>query len=74
MDFFSDEYYMKMALAEAEEALMQNEVPIGAVIVLNDKIIGRGHNLTQNLHDVSAHCRNASHYRSSQFFGRKVFE
>ncbi len=71
MDFFSDEYYMKMALAEAEEALMQNEVPIGAVIVLNDKIIGRGHNLTQNLHDVSAHAEMQAITAPANFLGAK---
>lgn len=71
MDIFSDEYYMKMALAEAEEALMQNEVPIGAVIVLNDKIIGRGHNLTQNLHDVSAHAEMQAITAAANFLGAK---
>lgn len=50
-----DEYYMKAALAEAENALSKDEVPIGAVVVCRDQIIGRGHNLTETLHDVTAH-------------------
>ena len=50
-----DERYMHLALHEAELALRQDEVPIGCVIVANGQIIGRGHNLTQTLHDVTAH-------------------
>ena len=46
---------MRMALYEAEQALAQGEVPIGCVVVANGQIIGRGHNLTQTLHDVTAH-------------------
>lgn len=52
---FSDEYFMQKAYNEAEEALMEGEIPIGAVVVLQDKIIGRGHNLTERLQDVTAH-------------------
>ena len=50
-----DERYMRMALHEAEQALQQGEVPIGCVIVADKQIIGRGHNLTQTLRDVTAH-------------------
>lgn len=46
---------MRMALNEAGEAYAEGEVPVGAVVVLNGKIIGRGHNLTETLHDVTAH-------------------
>ena len=46
---------MRVALYEAEQALKQGEVPIGCVVVANGQIIGRGHNLTQTLHDVTAH-------------------
>ena len=52
---FSDDYFMKMALMEAEEALTEDEIPIGAVIVLDNKVIARGHNHTQLLNDVTAH-------------------
>lgn len=51
----SDEYYMKMALNEATDALEADEVPVGAVVVLDDRIIARGHNLTETLKDVTAH-------------------
>ena len=46
---------MKQALVEANEALSIGEVPIGAVIVCENQIIARGHNLTQTLNDVTAH-------------------
>ena len=50
-----DEKYMRMALSEAMEACEAGEVPIGAVIVSKGRVIGRGHNLTEQLHDVTAH-------------------
>ncbi|MGN0309963.1 MAG: nucleoside deaminase [Bacteroides sp.] len=50
-----DVYYMKQALAEAREAARRGEVPVGAVVVCRDRIIARGHNLTETLVDVTAH-------------------
>lgn len=50
-----DEKFMRMALAEAHEAGGAGEIPIGAVVVCQDKIIARAHNLTETLHDVTAH-------------------
>lgn len=50
-----DEKYMRVALEEAREALRCNEIPIGCVIVADGRIIGRGHNLTETLQDVTAH-------------------
>lgn len=50
-----DEKFMRMALAEAHEAGDAGEIPIGAVVVCQDKIIARAHNLTETLHDVTAH-------------------
>lgn len=50
-----DERYMQLALLEAEKALEQGEVPIGAIMVSEGQIIGRGHNLTETLQDVTAH-------------------
>lgn len=50
-----DTYYMKQALAEAHKAGHRAEVPVGAVVVCNDRIIARAHNLTQTLNDVTAH-------------------
>lgn len=50
-----DERWMRAALAEAMEAHDADEVPVGAVVVCNGRIIGRGHNMTETLHDVTAH-------------------
>ena len=50
-----DKKYMRMAIAEAERALSKREVPIGAVVVAGDRIIGRGHNLVETLMDATAH-------------------
>ena len=50
-----DEYFMRQALFEAKEAYDRNEIPVGVVIVYKDRIIARGHNLTETLNDVTAH-------------------
>ena len=50
-----DEQFMRKALYEAQRAAEEGEIPIGAVIVCNDRIISRAHNLTEKLHDVTAH-------------------
>jgi tRNA(adenine34) deaminase len=55
MQLFDDEYFMRKALQEAEIAFEKDEIPVGAVVVLNNKVIGRGHNLTETLKDVTAH-------------------
>jgi tRNA(adenine34) deaminase len=55
MELFSDEYFMNEALKEAQKAFDADEVPVGAVIVANNKIIARAHNLTERLNDVTAH-------------------
>ena len=51
----SDEHYMRQALKEAEQAFKADEVPVGVVIVCQDRIVARGHNLTERLNDVTAH-------------------
>lgn len=51
----SDDFFMKMALKEAETAFQAEEVPVGAVIVFQDRIIARAHNLSELLNDVTAH-------------------
>lgn len=55
MNPFTDEYFMKQALAEARLAGEEGEVPVGAVIVCNNRIIARGHNQTERLNDPTAH-------------------
>lgn len=51
----NDNRYMQMALAEANKAMAMGEVPVGCVIVANGQVVGRGHNLTETLADVTAH-------------------
>jgi len=51
----NDEYFMKEAIKEAKKAMVRDEVPVGAVVVCNQKIIARAHNLTETLNDVTAH-------------------
>ncbi len=51
----TDKAFMKKALAEAEQAYREGEIPIGAVVVCQGRIISRAHNLTETLHDVTAH-------------------
>lgn len=55
MELFSDEYFMKQALLEAEKAYHEGEIPVGAVVVCKRTIIARAHNLTETLNDVTAH-------------------
>lgn len=55
MELFSDEYFMQEALKEARKAMDEDEVPVGAVIVWNNRVIARAHNLTETLNDVTAH-------------------
>lgn len=52
---FDDEYFMRKALAEAEQAFQEGEIPVGAVVVCQNKIIARAHNQTEKLSDVTAH-------------------
>ncbi len=67
----SDEKYMRLALLEAEKALAANEIPIGCVIVSQNQIIGRGHNLTETLADVTAHAEMQAITAATQTLGGK---
>ena len=66
-----DAYFMKRALQEAETAYAKGEVPIGAVIVANNQIIARGHNLTETLNDVTAHAEMQAITAAANFLGGK---
>ena len=66
-----DVKFMRIALAEAEKALEQDEIPIGCVIVSQNQIIGRGHNLTETLADVTAHAEIQAITAASQTLGGK---
>ena len=70
----SDEYFMKEALKEARKALELDEVPIGAVVVSNLRIIARGHNLTEQLNDVTAHAEMQAFTAAANFLGGKFLE
>jgi tRNA(adenine34) deaminase len=66
-----DERYMRMALEEAQKALERDEVPIGAVIVCRGRVVGRGHNLTETLTDVTAHAEMQAITAASETLGGK---
>ena len=68
---FDDIYFMKKALQEAEIALDKGEVPVGAVIVIDNKIIARAHNLTELLNDITAHAEMQAITAASNFLGGK---
>jgi tRNA(adenine34) deaminase len=68
---FSDEYFMKKALKEAELAFEKGEIPVGALIVVDNKIIARTHNLTELLNDVTAHAEMQAITSAANFLGGK---
>jgi len=68
---FDHNYFMKRALQEAEMAYEKGEVPIGAIIVINNQIIARGHNLTETLNDVTAHAEMQAITAAANFLGGK---
>ncbi|MDO3693829.1 nucleoside deaminase [Wenyingzhuangia sp. chi5] len=74
IDPFDDDYYMKKALDEAHEAFDKGEVPVGAIIVMNNQIIARGHNLTEQLNDVTAHAEMQAFTAAANFLGGKYLQ
>ena len=66
-----DEYFMREALEEARKAAEADEVPVGAVITVGDRIIARGHNLTETLNDVTAHAEMMSITAAADALGGK---
>ena len=66
-----DNYYMKLALKEAQKAQAADEIPIGAVIVCNDQVIAKAHNLTETLTDVTAHAEMQAITAASSMLGGK---
>lgn len=67
----NDEYYMRLAVTEAEKALEMNEIPIGCVIVSNDLVIAKAHNMTETLNDVTAHAEMQAFTSASEYLGSK---
>ena len=71
---FSDEYFMNEALKQANEALHANEIPVGAIIVNQNRIIARAHNMTQQLNDVTAHAEMIAITSASNYLGAKYLK
>jgi tRNA(adenine34) deaminase len=74
VELFSDEYFMKQALIEAKKAFDRDEVPVGAVIVANNSIVARSHNLTETLNDVTAHAEMQAITAAANTIGSKYLE
>jgi tRNA(adenine34) deaminase len=70
-EIFNDEWFMREAIKEAKKAFEANEVPVGAVVVYENKIIGKGHNLTEQLHDVTAHAEMQAITAAANYIGAK---
>ena len=68
---FNDTYFMKKALQEAEIAFDKGEVPVGAIVVIENRIIARAHNLTETLNDVTAHAEMQAITAAANFLGGK---
>lgn len=71
---FTDEYFMKMAFQEAELALEKDEVPIGCVMISNNRIIAKSHNLTETLNDVTAHAEMQAITSGANYLGGKYLQ
>ncbi|WP_415181879.1 nucleoside deaminase, partial [Nonlabens sp.] len=71
---FDHEYFMRKALQEAAAAFDRNEIPVGAVIVAQNRIIAKGHNLTETLTDVTAHAEMQAITAASSFVGGKYLK
>ena len=69
-----DAYYMRIALQEAEDAYAENEIPVGAVVVLDNQIIAKGHNLTETLNDVTAHAEMMAITSAANALGAKYLQ
>ncbi|NER13084.1 nucleoside deaminase [Leptobacterium flavescens] len=73
-NIFDDSYFMKKAIQEAEVAYEKGEIPVGAVIVIDNRIIARSHNLTEMLNDVTAHAEMQAITSAANFLGGKYLK
>jgi len=73
-NIFTDEYFMKKAMHEAEIGFEKGEIPVGAIIVIDNKVIARSHNLTEMLNDVTAHAEMQSITAAANFIGGKYLK
>jgi tRNA(adenine34) deaminase len=71
LNLFSDEYFMRKAIVEAQLAFDRGEIPVGAIVVVDNTIIARSHNLTELLNDVTAHAEMQSITAAANFLGGK---
>lgn len=71
---FTDEYFMRIALNEAKEAYQKGEIPVGAIVVANNQIIAKSHNLTELLHDVTAHAEIQAISSAANHLGAKYLK
>jgi tRNA(adenine34) deaminase len=68
---FSDEYFMREALKEAQKSFSEDEIPVGAIIICRNRIVARGHNLTEKLNDVTAHAEMQAFTAAANSIGGK---
>lgn len=73
-NLFTDEYFMRIALNEATTAFERDEIPVGAIIVTNNKIIAKAHNLTETLTDVTAHAEMQAITSAANYLGGKYLQ
>ncbi len=71
MRLFSDEYYMEQALLLAHQAADEGEIPVGAIVVSQQRVIGKGYNQTERFHDVTAHAEIIAITAASHYLGGK---
>lgn len=71
MDLYTDEYFMREALKEAQKALEINEVPVGAIVTCRNRIIARAHNQTEKLTDATAHAEMIAVTAAANYLGSK---
>jgi len=71
---YDSKYFMNKAIEEAQMALSKGEVPIGAVVVIDNQIIARGHNLTETLNDVTAHAEILAITAAENYLGGKFLD
>lgn len=74
VELFSDAYFMRKALQEAQAAYEEGEVPIGAVVVCDRMVIGKGHNQVERLHDATAHAEMLALTAASDYLGSKYLQ
>ena len=71
LNLYTDEYFMKEALKEAQKAFDKDEIPVGAIVVCNNQIIARAHNSTETLNDVTAHAEMLAFTAAADYLGGK---